>query len=99
MEDAKAAAKHGLVVAAEAVSEPASRADIVAIGPDERPRQVGLIGRERATERDRARREQRRDFRVRHDVVTAVGGDEVREDIVAVDEGADDLVSKAEEQW
>ena len=44
------------------------------------------------------RRQQRANGGVRHDVMAAVGGDEVRVDVVPVDEDADHLVPQPQEQ-
>ena len=56
-----------------------------------------LVGRQGAAERDQAGRQQRRDLRVRHDVMAAVDRAEVRESQALLVPRADDLVAQAEE--
>ena len=89
----------GLVVAAEAVGEAGARADVVAVGLDQRPRRRRP---DRPSACDRARPRPGGSSAA----ICAFGtmwwppsvGDEVREDVVAVDERADDLVAQAEER-
>ncbi len=98
MKDAEASTDHGLVVAVEPVRKADAGAQVVAIRLDQRSPDPDLIGGQRAPELDRPGRQQRRDLRVRHDMVAAVGRDEVGVDVVAVDERADDFIAQTEEQ-
>ena len=98
MEDAESAPKHGLVAVVEALSEAEARADVVPVGLDQPAADVELVRRERAGQLLGARRQQRADRGVRHDVMPAVGRDEVRVDVVSVDEDADHLIPQPQEQ-
>ena len=98
MEDAEAAAQHGLVAAVEALREADARADVVPVGLDQPTPDLELVRRERAAQLPGTRRQQRADGGARHDVMPAVGGDEVRVDVVPVDEDADHLVPQPQEQ-
>src|SRR5207244_13424467 len=59
MEQAKAAAQHGLIALVEAPGIAHSRAEVVLVRADQCSRQACLISRKRAAERNQAGRQQR----------------------------------------
>ena len=99
MEDAEPAAEHGLVAGVEAVCEADPRADVVAIGLDQAAPDTG--GRRRAACGSRIcapGRQQLADRGGRHEMMAAVGRNEVGVDVVPVDEHADHFIAQPEEQ-
>ena len=81
MEEAEAAAQDRLVVLAQAPGEADARAEVVLVGVDELLAEADLVRGARAAERDEAGRQQGRDLGVRDDVVAAVLGDEVGDQV------------------
>ena len=98
MEDAEAAADNVLRVAPGAIGEAQSRADVVEVGVDQPGPQSRLVRGQRPVQGLRARRQQARNLRTRDDMVAAVVRQEIREDVVAIDEHADHFVTRAEKQ-
>ena len=97
VEEPEAAAHDRLVVAADAPGEADARAEVVLVGVDQGVRHVDVGGDPRPAQRLEAGRQQGRDLRVRDDVVAAVLGDEVPEDVALLVPGARELVAQAQE--
>ena len=98
VEEAEAAAQHRLVALPRRQANPTRGLKLflsVLMRVLGRPTSLAEHG---AVERDDAGRQQGRDLRVRHDVVSAVVEDEVRELVVLLVPDADDLVAEAEEE-
>jgi len=98
MEDSKSPSKHGLVVFVQTVGKAATGTEVVTVRLDQPTPDIELIAHQGAPERSCARRQQRRNLRAGDDVVTSVGGDEVRVDIVSIHEHPDHLIPQSQEQ-
>ena len=97
VEEAEAAAQHGLVALVEAPGKADARAEIVHVGVEQRVGQARFRCQQRAVERNQTGRQLRRDLRARHDVVAAVVEDEVGQQTAVLVPRADDLVAQAQE--
>ena len=98
MEQAKAAAQHGLIALVEAPGIADSRTEVVLVGADQGVRQTCLVGCQRAAERNQAGRQQLSNLRIRHHVMTAVDRQEVREGLIVLVPRPDDFIAQPEEE-